>query len=405
MPRVSIFDASLPLGGESQVYWRRSAPGSEFAGDLAISRPSVNPPIAPEIIDGAGPTYVRIIRLRDDAGRVLINLSADPEHDTSSPDEFTAEAERDIRLCVQFRDSRLVIAIADTADPYHFLPANAAGVLAFAAAWKADAGRSSEPVHAALAWGGAGTRVDFTDFTTTRLIALSAAGAAGPMSASATLRFHVPLAAALESSPFTGAGTPRYAIPLSADIEIGPFTAFAVLHYPLPLAATLDAGPLSGIAVLRDPRRCRRAIRASSPEDVVLTALEIRHPLVAEPVRVVNDLDDRIIGGKGYVALRFQARLADDAEGQPPQAELWIDNVGRELTQWIEAAQGGAGATVRVMRVFADERTAPEWEMTMDDAGVRVDQERVTVRLGFDPLLGRNAVKLRHDPQTSPGLF
>ena len=38
-------------------------------------------------------------------------------------------------------------------------------------------------------------------------------------------------------------------------------------------------------------------------------------------------------------------------------------------------------------------------------AAMTVDQERVTARLGFDPLLGRNAVTLRHDPQTSPGLF
>ena len=34
-----------------------------------------------------------------------------------------------------------------------------------------------------------------------------------------------------------------------------------------------------------------------------------------------------------------------------------------------------------------------------------VDQERVTARLGFDPLLGNAAVTLRHDPETSPGLF
>ena len=95
----------------------------------------------------------------------------------------------------------------------------------------------------------------------------------------------------------------------------------------------------------------------------------------------------------------------DDVEGQAPQAELAIDNVGRALTQWVEAAGGGAGATVRVMQVLDIAAPEVEWELTMDVAGVQVDAERVTARLGFDPLLGRAAVVMRHDPQTSPGLF
>ena len=148
-----------------------------------------------------------------------------------------------------------------------------------------------------------------------------------------------------------------------------------------------------------------RTIRESAPERRLLTALEIRHAAVAAPVRVVNDTEERTIEGNRYVALRFDARLADDVEGQAPQAELAIDNVGRDLTQWLEAAQGGTGATVRVLQVLDIDDPPIEWELTMDVAGVQVDAERVTARLGFDPLLGRAAVTLRHDPQTSPGLF
>ena len=149
----------------------------------------------------------------------------------------------------------------------------------------------------------------------------------------------------------------------------------------------------------------KRWQREAAPVDRVVTALEIRHPAVPVPVRVVNDTVNRRIEGSDYVALRFDARLADDIAGQAPQAELAIDNVGRALTQWIEAAGGGIGATVRVMLVLAVPDPPVEWELTLDVAGINVDQERVTVRLGFDPLLGGAAVTLRHDPQTSPGLF
>ena len=151
--------------------------------------------------------------------------------------------------------------------------------------------------------------------------------------------------------------------------------------------------------------RYARALHESAPADRLLTALEIDHPAVAQPVRVINDTANREIEGNDYAALRFDARLADDVDGQVPQAELAIDNVGRELTQWIEAAGGGIGATVRVMLVLDIDDPPVEWEVTLDVAGMSVGQERVTARLGFDPLLGRAAVALRHDPQTSPGLF
>ena len=152
-------------------------------------------------------------------------------------------------------------------------------------------------------------------------------------------------------------------------------------------------------------RLYERNLRESAPADRLLIALEIVHPAVAQPVRVVNDTEGRTIEGNAYVALRFDARLADDIAGQAPQAELAIDNVGRALTQWIEATGGGVGATVRVMLVLSLPDPPVEWEVTLDVAQMTVDQERVTARLGFDPLLGRNAVTLRHDPQTSPGLF
>ena len=177
----------------------------------------------------------------------------------------------------------------------------------------------------------------------------------------------------------------------------------------LPVHGTAASGaPALFAHVARVPppgEQYARTIRESAPERRLLTALEIRHAAVAAPVRVVNDTVERTIEGNRYIALRFDARLADDVEGQAPQAELATDNVGRDLTQWLEAAQGGTGATVRVLQVLDIPDPPIEWELTMDVAGVQVDAERVTARLGFDPLLGRAAVTLRHDPQTSPGLF
>lgn len=147
------------------------------------------------------------------------------------------------------------------------------------------------------------------------------------------------------------------------------------------------------------------ALRASSPDETLITALEIRHPLADGPLRVVDAGEDRRIEGHHYVALHFEARLADDREGRMPQAEIAMDNVGREATRWIEQCGGGNGATVRIMQLLDDRDGTIEWEMTLDVASLRGGSERLTARLGFDPLLGRGAVAIRHDPETTPGIF
>ena len=144
--------------------------------------------------------------------------------------------------------------------------------------------------------------------------------------------------------------------------------------------------------------------RSLSPTDVSLTALEIRHPDISDPVRVVNDATDHVIGGETYVALRFAAALRpSDEEGRAPRAEIEIDNIGQILTEWLERAQGGAGATVRAMSVLARTHEV-EWEIATSIMSVEVG-ERIRARLGWDPLLQRPAVMLRHDRYTSPGIF
>ena len=147
-----------------------------------------------------------------------------------------------------------------------------------------------------------------------------------------------------------------------------------------------------------------QASRAGTPEALVVTAIEITHPDVTAPLRAVNDTRDHTIGAHLFVAARFNARLADDADGQAPRAELLIDNVGNVLTRWVELSDGGNGATVRLFQ-FQAGVGAVEWEVELDVVSMRVTTQSVTARLGFDPMLHRSAVQIQHDPAHSPGLF
>ena len=158
--------------------------------------------------------------------------------------------------------------------------------------------------------------------------------------------------------------------------------------------------------------------------DTPLYALVIMHPDITDDVYLVTDTVDHQIDGNTHIAVAFQAHEPQSKEGEIRQARLQIDNVGQELMQWIEDSRGGQNATMRIMRIVRPEILTLEnytaegndrvrlandseitWEQTMGVSVADVNMERVSVRLTGVPFFGRPAVLVRHDPQTSPGIF
>lgn len=137
-------------------------------------------------------------------------------------------------------------------------------------------------------------------------------------------------------------------------------------------------------------------------------ALEIHHPdLTGEYVRVVADNADHTIDGETYMALAFRALPPTWQDQQEARATIEIDNVGRELNDWIEASSGGRDATMRVMQVRRG-RTRSEviWELPALPVGVAsISNESVRVSVVYRSGRRRPGIKWRHDSNTSPGLF
>ncbi|WP_374245326.1 DUF1833 family protein [Zoogloea sp.] len=149
----------------------------------------------------------------------------------------------------------------------------------------------------------------------------------------------------------------------------------------------------------------RRQLHGTVSDDPPLVLLEITHEALPQPVRVVGDSQDLVSNGNVFVGMGFRVRLPDDVQGQQPRAELGVDNIGRELMQWIEQSAGGRNAKVRFMQVL---RSAPdniEWEISMYLNNVRATVSEVSGELGFPRLLDVPAVGIRADPQTMPGIF
>ena len=137
----------------------------------------------------------------------------------------------------------------------------------------------------------------------------------------------------------------------------------------------------------------------------LLLFLEISAPSIPEVLRIVNDTQNWTSNGVEYLACPFGFKLPDDAPGQTPRAQLVIDNVGLGMTQDLEALQ--PNELVMCVLRLTDRANPNVYErtyrlpMTMASAGTG----QVTAQLGVDFLMRTQAVRLRYNPHTAPGLF
>lgn len=149
----------------------------------------------------------------------------------------------------------------------------------------------------------------------------------------------------------------------------------------------------------------KSTLAATSAPEAPLTLLEIDHPALTQPVRVVNDTQDIESNGHLYVACPFRCTLPDDRENQLPEATLAVDNIGGDLMYWIETSGGGQGSTVRIIQVMRSRPDLVELEIAMGLFNVQVTMTEVAGKLGYEDFFNRPAVALRYDPATAPGVF
>ena len=141
-----------------------------------------------------------------------------------------------------------------------------------------------------------------------------------------------------------------------------------------------------------------------------LVLLRIDHEALATPVRLAQDTVNwgSTAGGTTrnlYVGMAFRISLPDQFAEQLPKATLEVDNVGRDLTRWIEATGGGQGATCTIFLVSRRSPNRVERAVTMGLGNLVITQTAISGDLSFDNLLDRPATRLHYRPDTAPGVF
>lgn len=133
--------------------------------------------------------------------------------------------------------------------------------------------------------------------------------------------------------------------------------------------------------------------------------LEITHAQLALPIRITNDTDDIVSNGENFVSCAFRIVMPDDLAGSMPRVPVAIDNIGKELVQWLEASDGGRGAEFRIMEVMRDTPDVIEQEYAMTLLRAKQNAIEVTGQLGYENVLDQPALAATYTPETAPGLF
>lgn len=137
----------------------------------------------------------------------------------------------------------------------------------------------------------------------------------------------------------------------------------------------------------------------------LLELLILDHASLAEPVRLVNDTRNWVIGGSTFVGLPFSLKLPDEQNKETPRSQLVIDNVGRGLTAALENLPVGEELTATIRIVSRATPAVVDYEFIAPMTGVQATPTQVTASIGPEDIMRRPAVRLRFDPLTAPGLF
>ena len=149
----------------------------------------------------------------------------------------------------------------------------------------------------------------------------------------------------------------------------------------------------------------RRQLQAVDDADGVLLTVEIVNAALSGPVHVVNDTQDHVIGGVTYIGIPMAVTLPQDVAKEAPRAQLEIANDGGALIAELEALPPGQNLEVTLRLVSQANLDLVEWSFTTDLQRASVGGNSISFTLGDDDFFRQPAVALRHDPETSPGLF
>lgn len=148
----------------------------------------------------------------------------------------------------------------------------------------------------------------------------------------------------------------------------------------------------------------RQALYDQSSGEVFLVLLEIDHPDLTAPIRLVHNTEEVIHGGNTYAPYAFKVDLPDENEDGIGNAKLTIDATDRQIVYAVRAVTDAPSLTIKIVLASSpDVIEAGPLEFKLGP--VSYNAEAVTVDLIYEDRLHLKVPYLTFTPEYFGGLF
>ena len=151
---------------------------------------------------------------------------------------------------------------------------------------------------------------------------------------------------------------------------------------------------------------------ASAPvDDIIYHTLEFDHPSFPNPVYVVQGFDDITTTGTPatkWTAIPFDLKLPEVAPIGPPQLQLTVDNVSRELMQAIDlAAESGQQISVTYRAYLSTDLSKPQNDppFTLKLINISVSPAQITATAALHNFANQKWPRRVYRDEQFPGLI
>lgn len=144
---------------------------------------------------------------------------------------------------------------------------------------------------------------------------------------------------------------------------------------------------------------------------LLLSLIEIDHPDMLSPVRLVENIENIVHNGNTYLACDIRVYRPDEGENSKYTARIEIDNSDQVLTEYIRALTGQFTATYILVAATDLAASPPEFDtiemgpVVMNIKSISGNAEIVRIELEHRNMSGEKFPKYKFDSINFPGAF
>lgn len=137
----------------------------------------------------------------------------------------------------------------------------------------------------------------------------------------------------------------------------------------------------------------------------LLLLARLESPAFPESVCIAADTDNWVKDGVEYIALPFGFKLPDESQGISARAKLIMANVGTDIVDYFENVTPKDQVMATLMLCNRENPVVATHTISLPLTNVSIKGTVITMDAGADFIMRQQAVKLRFNEHTTPGVF